>query len=736
MAELPYQTYERTTGKKWTSGAAPEVVELLKKHNITAAPGTREANLALQKALLGPSATQQAPVSPTASGASPGAIPGLPAQTPAPAATQIPTAGTVGPQPADEPVGMTATGEQVPETTQTFDIFGEEEASPDQKASSFLKERYGIDASAFDFLSQPQKSLRQVTDEIMSQTGLTEIRSRIQGITKEIEGLENERNQKVSEVNENPWLNESQRQGKVSKLQEQYEQKINARVNRLRLEEGLLQDAREETRFAAQAALETVQARQKLQSDVFQRLMDQAEEESKARRELALAGEPLEEVQVGGSRIVRGTRSGKVYSTKDIQGPPSVSEQYGTGIIGEYNFYAEQERAAGRRPLSFNEYQTQDANRKALASRAADASGLTPSQTQNFLRITDKFQADKVMENGNRGANAIAIADQVIADPKRAGNQLKVLYTLVKSLDPDSAVREGELDLAAQTQSFLERQKTKLDRLAKGQLLGPEAAKELALATKDLAQSWFNAAQRRERQYASQAQVAGVGQAFQDYLGGFERPYQTEGRQETISGLPPGEYADQINPVRGSVPDRQIVDRVAERDARYASVIPEWRAAGMSDSDILDYLSGQGFDQDLSRSENGSVPVAFLNSLVSQESGGNYRAVGLSTPYGKALGKYQIMPFHLSKVGLKDTPADRQKFLDSPALQDKLFSIIIGDLAKTYKGDLRKVAAAYYGGAGGAKVVGTPAGDRPQMAGGKPMPSINQYVRSVLGRLG
>jgi|GEM_PF-6312125 len=44
------------------------------------------------------------------------------------------------------------------------------------------------------------------------------------------------------------------------------------------------------------------------------------------------------------------------------------TEKYGTGIIGEYQYYAEQEKLAGRKPISFNEYQNMDANRKVKIS--------------------------------------------------------------------------------------------------------------------------------------------------------------------------------------------------------------------------------------------------------------------------------------------------------------------------------------------------------------------------------
>ena len=117
------------------------------------------------------------------------------------------------------------------------------------------------------------------------------------------------------------------------------------------------------------------------------------------------------------------------------------------------------------------------------------------------------------------------------------------------------------------------------------------------------------------------------------------------------------------------------------------------------------------------------------NAIVSQESGGSYTATNKDSG---ALGKYQIMPSNLKNlVGLSDTPENRKKFLNSPQLQDQAFDNLLAELNKTYKGDVKKVLGAYYGGGGGAKVVGTPAGDKPQ---GK-YPSINQYVSQILNRI-
>lgn len=52
-----------------------------------------------------------------------------------------------------------------------------------------------------------------------------------------------------------------------------------------------------------------------------------------------------------------------------------VKKEYESGMIGEYQFYADQEKAAGRAPMAFNEYQNLDANRKARASGSGGGGG-------------------------------------------------------------------------------------------------------------------------------------------------------------------------------------------------------------------------------------------------------------------------------------------------------------------------------------------------------------------------
>lgn len=53
-----------------------------------------------------------------------------------------------------------------------------------------------------------------------------------------------------------------------------------------------------------------------------------------------------------------------IYAQNLPKGTTDYSATYGTGTIGEYNYYVKTEKDAGRTPMSFNDYQTMDANRK------------------------------------------------------------------------------------------------------------------------------------------------------------------------------------------------------------------------------------------------------------------------------------------------------------------------------------------------------------------------------------
>lgn len=159
---------------------------------------------------------------------------------------------------------------------------------------------------------------------------------------------------------------------------------------------------------------------------------------------------------------------------------------------------------------------------------------LTSKQYTALNQITTKFQADPIINQSLKGNTASIIADQIIANPSSATNQLKSLYVLVKNLDPDSAVREGELALANQTQSYLQQFGNTLARITAGRVVSPQAATELAKATKELMGAWNQTATKRQQQYNSQASILGLGNEFSTYIAGSNLGYNNQSNNDPL----------------------------------------------------------------------------------------------------------------------------------------------------------------------------------------------------------
>lgn len=519
---------------------------------------------------------------------------------------------------------------------------------------------------------------------IYDQLGLGDIRSQLESTGTQLQELQDKKVDEISLVNENPWLTEGQRQDRVNAIGKRYEQKESNLMNRIQLFQSTFEQGRQEAQFIASQTAQEQRANTEFLEKRFE-----------AEQKLREKGNEV--LSVDDARALGVPYGTTVSEARKLGVTPQAEEKLGAGIVGEYQFYQQQEANAGRQPLSFDDYQTRDANRKAQANAS---SGLTPQQTTNFLRVTDKFQADEVMKQAQKGQSIISIANQVLADPGSATNQLKSLYVLVKNLDPDSAVREGELALAQQTQSYYNRFENSIAKLSKGRVISPAAASELAQATKDLAQAWFDAGSRRQQQYKAQSQVAGIGDAFDQYLGSF-RFASTVGEADTV------ELRD-----------------VAEREGYDPSEVDTLLQQGMTIEDIRSLIEGEKKNDKISSSDAKRVASA----IGQFESGGNYKALGPVLPSGsykgdRAYGKYQVMGKNVPSwtkeaLGKSMTP---QQFLNDTKAQDAVAEYRMGKLLAQGYG-VQDIASIWFSGrplskAGNAKdILGT---------------SVPQYVRNV-----
>jgi len=155
--------------------------------------------------------------------------------------------------------------------------------------------------------------------------------------------------------------------------------------------------------------------------------------------------------EFGGVPYVMTKDANGVITGKPLDGYTKPEEKL-SGAPAEYEYYKKQEVVAGRTPVSFNEYQTMDANRKAAANLAN--SGLDWKTQTAVEKINTSFENSPIVKQFNEIQNKKINVDSMLKMGDSGTVDVALVYDFMKSLDPTSVVRETEFDAAAKSGSI------------------------------------------------------------------------------------------------------------------------------------------------------------------------------------------------------------------------------------------------------------------------------------------
>jgi hypothetical protein len=184
--------------------------------------------------------------------------------------------------------------------------------------------------------------------------------------------------------------------------------------------------------------------------------------------------------------------------------------------------YAQEAISGGQGALATKIANAKDADE--LNSLIGQISGAKSNGTDMTTRQNVVFNSIIGKSNAINSADATfnvakATAERVKADPKNAQTQLSNLYQYVKTLDANSAVREGEVSLASGTGSLLEKIQKTLESYKSGSTVGSELAIKMADEATALADAWLAESSRQQNALRSQARTNGIEQEFVDTIG-------------------------------------------------------------------------------------------------------------------------------------------------------------------------------------------------------------------------
>lgn len=155
-----------------------------------------------------------------------------------------------------------------------------------------------------------------------------------------------------------------------------------------------------------------------------------------------------------------------------------------------------------------NDALTQEGKDKATreALEAAMRGGLTEKQATMSMNMFDKLNSSAPVKQFNVLKGQYSALENIILskDKLEGAGDIATIFTFMKSLDPNSVVRESEFQVAARTGGLEERLVNAYTKLKDGEFLTSEMKHNFLSAAKEAAKSYTDAANSERQRYVDQ----------------------------------------------------------------------------------------------------------------------------------------------------------------------------------------------------------------------------------------
>lgn len=172
---------------------------------------------------------------------------------------------------------------------------------------------------------------------------------------------------------------------------------------------------------------------------------------------------------------------------------------------------------------------------KIVKTSSGQFDGLSSGQASMLNTIAQSYRKSPLIAASDR----VQVLENAIADaknnPKDGAKQLSLVYAYIQALDTyQSAVREGELSLVSSIDSRIGQLSNSVQKITDGQIVRPEVVNQIAGAAESIVNTIKDGARNKEKDFASQANVVGLGEVWGKYTSGFTPSY---GNNEDPMGI-------------------------------------------------------------------------------------------------------------------------------------------------------------------------------------------------------
>lgn len=396
----------------------------------------------------------------------------------------------------------------------------------------------------------PTINQQKLYEDAYNAAGLSTVRTRLEELNKQIADKQAAYTSKEGDINENPFLSEASRIGRLKRLNDQKQAEVGNLLDQYKQYADLYNSGIDEVNKSVERQVGDFNTQRQVGTEELNYLLGIEKTQADNKAALQKSADTFAKDNNITSRFYKYPGSNTVYDSTTRE--PLTYEQYvargGTGKPGaafpdvqtlssegnlkdypaSYQEYllAKKDGFTG----TYNDYQNLDANRKISIARAGASvignSSLNSKEATIFNGIIDKYNKSPLIAAADKMRGYLTTIESAGQGQSTPQKDLNLIYAYIKALDyGESAVREGEINLGMDTGSIKQQLNAKIQKLSGGGLLDPSQRQNYISAARELIAAVNAAAQAKEKSFASQAQVTGVGDAWNQFRSAIQTSY-------------------------------------------------------------------------------------------------------------------------------------------------------------------------------------------------------------------
>lgn len=241
--------------------------------------------------------------------------------------------------------------------------------------------QYGVNLDLQGFMSNPVASFEDTYDRLYKNLGIADLKSEASRLLEQATKYDEELADKITEINDDPWLTEGVRVARIRKEQERYDLKKAGVTNTLALYDKTIDSLTDQARFLVQGAYNQYNADRSFTTDMIGFIYDRVDKANQAQIDLAKAQNPKPDTQIvtaGGRTLLIDKNTGATISDLGFSGSKDVSGGTGGGTGG------------GSNAPTFDQF-VQAANAAQGAQFGLPTSGISWFTTEEMKQLQDLY---------------------------------------------------------------------------------------------------------------------------------------------------------------------------------------------------------------------------------------------------------------------------------------------------------------------------------------------------------